>query len=648
MFAGAAAGGVGCGSCGSSDRIAELVALSGTVEREDAPSPDTNWQGTSTGDGFVIGEAVRTKAQSSARLTFTSGGALRMQPSTAIRFRSRGQRGGWRVAMDMGEAELEAGAGGLQLETLLGIATVEPGTTVRVNRDRNMRIEVVVGSATIEGNGGRERIEQGQGIVVDVGGAVIERTGTAADAGTDAGPPRVAPVDAGIEAGVDAGLVAGTYAIDVRGRASRARSTGESRWRTLTLGAGEVGAGTRLSVPSGGSVEVRGVEGTATVQGAAEIVVGQGGALVDASTGRVAVNATSGDVRVVVPGGSIVARGSDGVATADLAIGRDHSTRVEVRAGTVDIRSDSGTSHLGAGETGTLRAGGEVEGTEQIAEAPSRADVSLGLGEPGTIHDVGAPTAVRIRFGSSCPSDGVVELARGRTFTRPLAYRGTGGAAIIVAPAGSTRYRLRCVEGGNTSSDVAGTGTVRVARDSGVQPLPRGAPRTTVDADGRRYTVLYQNLLPELTFRWPRAPGAGGYVLRVEGGRQPVEQRSSGSSVSFPTGRFDEGTYRFTFATADGATRSAPTTLTIDFDNAAPAAYVRQPAPGAPVSGTVHVEGIALEGANVSVDGHALNMDAQHRFSGDVAGPTDEACLAIRIAHPQRGVHYYLRCGGGG
>jgi hypothetical protein len=187
-----------------------------------------------------------------------------------------------------------------------------------------------------------------------------------------------------------------------------------------------------------------------------------------------------------------------------------------------------------------------------------------------------------------------------------------------------------------------------VARDSGVQPLPRGAPRTTVDADGRRYTVLYQNLLPELTFRWPRPPAAGGYVLRVEGGRQPVEQRATQPSASFPSGRFDEGTYRFTWATADNARRSQPTTLTIDFDNAAPAAYVRQPAPGAAISGTVHVEGAALDGASVSAGGHALSMDGQHRFNGDVAVGGEDACLAIRIAHPQRGVHYYLRCGGGG
>jgi hypothetical protein len=45
------------------------------------------------------------------------------------------------------------------------------------------------------------------------------------------------------------------------------------------------------------------------------------------------------------------------------------------------------------------------------------------------------------------------------------------------------------------------------------------------------------------------------------------------------------------------------------------------------------------------VSGVNVPLDSQFRFRGEV-GPRDgEAALAIRIAHPKHGVHYYLRRG---
>jgi hypothetical protein len=52
---------------------------------------------------------------------------------------------------------------------------------------------------------------------------------------------------------------------------------------------------------------------------------------------------------------------------------------------------------------------------------------------------------------------------------------------------------------------------------------------------------------------------------------------------------------------------------------------------------------MALPGWAVSVAGRELAQDGQQRFSAEVAAPADASSLAIRFAHPQRGVHYYLR-----
>jgi hypothetical protein len=82
----------------------------------------------------------------------------------------------------------------------------------------------------------------------------------------------------------------------------------------------------------------------------------------------------------------------------------------------------------------------------------------------------------------------------------------------------------------------------------------------------------------------------------------------------------------------------------VQFDNAAPTASISSPAergfaPGASVA----VAGMALPGWTVSVAGRDLPQDNQQRFSGEVTAPGDRSALTIRFAHPQRGVHYYLR-----
>jgi hypothetical protein len=210
---------------------------------------------------------------------------------------------------------------------------------------------------------------------------------------------------------------------------------------------------------------------------------------------------------------------------------------------------------------------------------------------------------------------------------------------------------VRCVDGG-VSGEAKQTGTIQILRDGGAAPLPRSAPHDFIDADGRKYSVLYQNVLPQITVRWPHAPDQAS-SLHLERGAGKVETvRAPSGMAALPAGAVEEGSYKLWFeADADPATRSPDTTLKIAFDNAAPAAEVLEPVEGQAATGTVHVAGIALEGAQVSVNGVAVQLDPEFRFRGDVPAPTGggegDRSIAIRIAHPLRGVHYYLRTLGG-
>ena len=80
----------------------------------------------------------------------------------------------------------------------------------------------------------------------------------------------------------------------------------------------------------------------------------------------------------------------------------------------------------------------------------------------------------------------------------------------------------------------------------------------------------------------------------------------------------------------------------IDFDQSAAQVYIESPPNGQPWNGQSDVRGAVLSGWSASIDGAPLPLDRQQRFQAKVDPPQGNA-LAIRLAHPERGVHYYLR-----
>jgi hypothetical protein len=266
-------------------------------------------------------------------------------------------------------------------------------------------------------------------------------------------------------------------------------------------------------------------------------------------------------------------------------------------------------------------------------------DFVAGAAGSFAVHDPSPPTAIGFSTGGECPGGAVVSLAgRGRDRSR-----GTGVVSILV-PAGAHRFEVHCVGADGVEPRVASSGTVTVMHDAGTARLPRTAPATLVDADGRTYTVLYQNLLPKISVRWVNAPAAAPYGLTVTSPGGATQSFSAASpSYSFGSGSFSEGEHHVRFHAADG-TASKDTRVDIRFDNATPTATLTSPsngsfAPGSPVT----VSGVALEGWKISAAGQDLPLDPAERFSGDVTAPAGQRALAILFENPRRGVQYYLR-----
>jgi hypothetical protein len=49
-----------------------------------------------------------------------------------------------------------------------------------------------------------------------------------------------------------------------------------------------------------------------------------------------------------------------------------------------------------------------------------------------------------------------------------------------------------------------------------------------------------------------------------------------------------------------------------------------------------------LEGSSVTANGVAVTLDRHRRFTTELAPGTGQDGVAIRIAHPKLGVHYYV------
>jgi hypothetical protein len=195
---------------------------------------------------------------------------------------------------------------------------------------------------------------------------------------------------------------------------------------------------------------------------------------------------------------------------------------------------------------------------------------------------------------------------------------------------------VRC--GDTVTSDVL----LRVQRDPATQELPRSAQRVDVEADGRKYTVHYQNVLPAVTFVWPGAPSASSYTLVLQRGKKSQRYPAPGPRLELRPGELTEGELRYWFE--EGATRSRESSLRIVFDNTARSAYLSEPRMGVPVEGpTVVVAGAALAKSEVTVAGQSLPLDAQGRFRGEVPVGAGDESIAVRVRHPLAGVHYYLR-----
>jgi hypothetical protein len=287
------------------------------------------------------------------------------------------------------------------------------------------------------------------------------------------------------------------------------------------------------------------------------------------------------------------------------------------------------------------RAGRDDEGRAEDRRAgradSARADVTVTAGESATVHDGRSSIAVRLRLDRLCAGEAIVELGGGRRRER---VTGTG-AVVLRLKLGRRSYTVTCAADGGKGAPRA-SGALTLRRDTGFVPLARRAPVVVIDADGRRYTVLFQTQLPQLTLAWPSAPAGGGLALHVESGGGERVVTGANPRRPLPAGTVQEGTYVLWYGTPDGK-QSPKTTVNIRFDNAAPTAQFFRTASAGTTSKAIAVDGVTVDGAKISVGGQPLSVDRNGRFRTETSPLDGDDAVAVRLEHPRTGIHYYVR-----
>ncbi|NRA35600.1 MAG: FecR domain-containing protein [Polyangiaceae bacterium] len=612
------------GGC-SGDSLAVLIGVNGTVQRDFAASIG-DWEAATVSAKFKFDDGVSTGKESSAELELDDGATAMLESNTTVRFRSTNDQPS--LDVEMGAALIETKASGLVLDTEIGSATILAGSRVYIRRKGGkIRFEVSVGRANFETLDGKTmEVGAGQKLLVDIGNAVIEIE-----------VPEPVPElksEPEPEPEIIEEIPTGPVSASISGRGATMKAPGSKKWEVLKKGPNQLPEGSTLKLPRGVNADLQHGSMTATLRGSGNFVVAPApGVLVEAQSGSLALTGAEVTVRVTVPGGSIIAKP---LARADVTV-RRKDTKISVIAGEVRLESEEGSQDLASGESAALKRKGSVKVS---GRGPAYADIRFGIGASAAIHDPRPPTSVGLSFVGKCEEVGVIQLLRaGRVVS---SSRGEGTANIYV-PGGSYSYVLRCLTGDGLAKETSGSGSIAVYRDSGQRRLPRSAPPTQVETDGRRYTVLYQNHLPRVSVLWPNAPKAGGYTLSVASPTGSKSVSTSRPNHSFRPGALGEGTHKLTFRSSGGRS-SKTTSLSIRFDNAAATASIKTPKNGTFTSGNlVTVSGACAPGWSASVGGVDLPLDGQYRFSGQTTAPTNQRAIGIRLAHPSRGVHYYLR-----
>lgn len=610
-----------CGG-GGSGAVAELTKAAGPVDRQEGDGP---WRTAKLGAEFFLGDAART-ASGPAELRLAAGAVIAMQPSTILRFGA--SQGKSKISVELGTIDL-TGTGSYGLD-VGDVKLSKGGLRITARGDGSSSIRLDIGEAQVTRLGG-ETLELVVGVEVQLKLDDVTVT-TLVDAGAGG-----APADAGPAAPPDAGPVASPggdgVTVDVTGGKAEILLPGETKWTAVPAGAAALVPGAKLRLGARTTATLASGGATLELTGGSRVAVTpEGGFVIEAGVARARATA---EHAVAVPGGVMLLRGSpSGASEARLEVGRE--TKISMLLGAGKLSGAPGSElEMRRGESASVQRSGVLRVLEAI---PTYFDFRVTAGESFTVHDPRGATAVQFHFGGKCGGGGIVEMDRDARFRTAKLSAGKESANLLVG-AGAWAYRLRCSAGGGEGQQVA-SGRVVVMRDAGSRKLPAKPAVNRMDTDGRNYRFDYQSVIPNIEVRFPG--GGRSFRLHLAQGGKDETFDSTKPTLVVPGTRLKEGTYTYWFD-RDGVKQPKVGQLVIGFDQTAAQVYIEAPPNARPWPADIDVRGATLPGWTATIGDIPIPIDKTTRRFGAKVPPPPGNALAIKLYHPQRGIHYYLR-----
>jgi hypothetical protein len=613
-----------CGCSSKPSAVAVLDKADGTVERQQDGAQD--WKAAQPNTPYFLGDAAHTADKSTADLSLGVAARIHMLHSTSLRF--RGKPGKVEIAVEAGAIDL-AGSGTYALDVGSVAMAAAGGGTVRITAKGNgaSSVELTLGQAKLAGTSQTVDLVLGQPKELDKAGVLV--------APVDAGVPDApAPADAGGEAAADATVEqAGAAMIEVTGKRAESLAPGATAWKSLPPGPGSLAKSSAVRLGIATTARLVANSTVLELSGSTRVKLGEdlGFAIEQGLTSAEA----AAPATIAVPAGAFALAGVPGAPAQARIEVSPRDSRITMVRGRGTLTGAAGASLvLNRGESAWLTRTGAIRSVDAI---PTYFDLRVVAGESLTIHDPKPPTAVQFQFDGKCADGGIIEVDRDGRFRTAKVSAGREFANVMVG-VGDLSYRLRCSANGVDGSAVA-SGRIVARRDDGRRPLTKYQPVNDIDADGRNYRISYQSAIPSVVVHVANAGRTTRLHLAAAGKEQTFD--STTQTVTLPGVQLHEGTYSY-WLDRDGVKQDKVSTLTIDFDQTAPQVYIESPVNGQPWAGDIDVRGAVLPGWSAAVEAIAVPVDSQRRFSAKVGIPAGNA-LAIRLSHPQRGVHYYLR-----
>lgn len=167
------------------EALAELAAFNGATERDEA-SAVAKWYAAESGDDFHAGEGARTAADAEAHFELTGGAKLKLKPASIVRFHRRTPDGPIKVDVEMGEVDVQSGAGALTIDSEFGALVIDANSSVNLSRQgASLLVDVELGGLQMN----QRVLSAGKKLTFELGGIVVDLPATPSTSAAPEPPP---------------------------------------------------------------------------------------------------------------------------------------------------------------------------------------------------------------------------------------------------------------------------------------------------------------------------------------------------------------------------------------------------------------------------------------------------------------------------